>query len=339
MMTMPSLAHSEVALPATIYLEPTNRCNLRCRTCVQHRGLAESARDMSLDEAKWIADQFPALEIVVLHGIGEPLLNDDIFGMVAYFKARGAYVLFNSNAILLDRPKAERLMTTGLDELRISLDAGSASTYAGIRPGASFASIVRNIEDLIALKAEFSRSTPMISAWMIGTRDNIHDLPDLVRLAARIGIEEVYLQRLVYFLNDAGHGAAVREQAIVDPPPQIQAVLDESMQLSRRWGIRLNASGLTSPEQSLRSESKSGAPWRRCRRPWESTYITVQGNVLSCCIAPFSNSDYAALIFGNVFAQRFEAIWHGDTYSRFRRRHQSFSPPPGCSGCGVEWSL
>lgn len=338
-MIMARRERADLPLPAGIYLEPTNRCNLHCRTCVQYRGMAESARDITLEEARQIGDQFPSLERVVLHGIGEPLLNDDLFGMIEHFKGRGAYVLFNSNAVLLDRRKADRLIESGLDELRVSLDAASAATYARIRSAGCFPLVVRNIEGLIQCKAGHRRGAPKVSIWMVATRENIHELPAMIRLAARIGIEEVYLQRLVYCLDAPGQGAAVREQAVVDPPPSIQRILDESRRLSRRHGIGLKASGLSTPERSLRSGVRSQAPWRRCRRPWESTYITAAGNVLPCCIAPFATLNYAELILGNVLAQPFEAIWQGERYRRFRSRQQSFSPPPGCRGCGVEWSL
>lgn len=336
---MTSRGSQDIALPTGIYLEPTNRCNLRCRTCLQHGGMPESARDLGLGEAKAIADQFPVLRRVVLHGIGEPLLNPAIFDMIAHFKTRGAYVLFNSNALLLDRTRAERLAAAGLDELRVSMDAGMAATYARIRPGGSFPLLVRNIEGLIRIKARRRQLEPKISAWMVATRDNIHDLPELIRLAARMGIAEVYLQRLVYCLDSPGHGVAVRNQAVVDPTAEILTVLDQSLQLGRRRGVRLNASGLTSPQRSLRSTSRSGAPWRGCRRPQESMYITAQGNVLPCCIAPFATSDYASLVLGNAFVQRIERIWQDEPYRRFRRRQQSFRPPPACRGCGVEWSL
>lgn len=336
---MASRATDKIPLPESIYLEPTNRCNLRCRTCVQSEGIAEPVRDLSLDEARRIADQFPLLERVVLHGIGEPLLNRDLFGMVAYFKARGAEVLFNSNAVLLDRTTSERLLASGLDELRVSLDAAGASTYARIRSDRYFPLVVGNIEELIRMRTERRRSKPKVSAWMVATRENIHDLPDMIRLAGRIGIEEVYLQRLVYRLDGPCHGVAVRDQALIDPPSAVQALLAASLEVSRRSGVGLKASGMTSPEQSLRRGARAQSPWRQCRRPLEGTYITAGGNVLPCCIAPFSTSNYESLVLGNVFTQRFETVWQGEKYRRFRERQQSSSPPPACRGCGVEWSL
>src|SRR5215212_4298246 len=97
------------SLPDEVYLEVTNRCNLRCRTCPQFFGMAERFHDLSWERFVEITDQFPRLRRAVLHGIGEPLLNPDLGRMIRHLKDRGAYVLFNSNGLLLRGAKARDL--------------------------------------------------------------------------------------------------------------------------------------------------------------------------------------------------------------------------------------
>jgi MoaA/NifB/PqqE/SkfB family radical SAM enzyme len=276
---------------------------------------------------------------VVLHGIGEPLLNEALPEIIGYFKDRAVHVLFNSNALLLNSEKAARIIDSGLDELRISMDAATANTYASMRGSHQFAQLVRNLETLIHLKTEKRRSQPRVSAWLLGTQENIRDLPAMILLASRLGIDEVYLQRLVYPLDGPGYGLAERRQAVTDPGPDIQEVLTESLRLGHQLGVALNASGLAPPEESLQSRCPEEEPWRRCRRPWQVTYVTAWGNVLPCCIAPFATWAYATLILGNAFRQSLVNIWNGALYREFRRKHQSDAPPDNCRGCGVEWSL
>jgi hypothetical protein len=50
-------------------------------------------------------------------------------------------------------------------------------------------------------------------------------------------------------------------------------------------------------------------------------------------------TDYRRLILGNAFEERFEAIWDGDRYQRFRTAFESDSPPDACRGCGLLWSI
>jgi MoaA/NifB/PqqE/SkfB family radical SAM enzyme len=301
--------------------------------------MKEPPRDLSLEEAKKISRQFPWLRRAVLHGIGEPLLNRELPEIIGYLKSRNVYVLFNSNALLLNKESASQLVSIGLDELRVSLDAATETTFARTRGSDGFLKLVKNIEVLSQMRNTAGRSLPKISVWMVATRENVADLPELIRLAASVGIDEVYLQRLVYPVDGPGRGLADKEYAVTDPTPQVTEILRKSHEISRHLKVSLMASGLVSPTESLKPKSRNAAPWRQCRRLREVAYITAWGNVLPCCISPFSTVDYSSLVLGNVFDKPFEQIWLGENYRKFRREHQSKTPPGCCSGCGVEWSL
>ena len=331
--------NAEIPLPRSLYLEVTNRCNLKCRACLQFRGMEEQPRDLSLREVKLIVDQIPILGRAVLHGIGEPLLNKELAEIIGYLKERKAYIIFNSNAILLNSKWAEKLISSELDELRVSLDAATESTYKRVRGSDKFLQVVENIETLLRMRKAAHSATPKVSVWLVATNANVKDLPETIRLAARVGIDEVYLQRLVYPIDGPGYGLANKEKSITDPSLRDVDILKKSMALGKHLGVSLMASGLVSPHESLKKKSKSTAPWRQCGRPRELAYITARGNLLPCCIAPFATVDYSSVILGNVFEQPLDQAWLGEKYQDFRRKQQSSNPPACCLGCGVEWSL
>src|SRR5207249_10959413 len=97
-MATPSRPPVVPTLPRSLYLETTNRCDSKCQTCLRTFRSLEPPADLTLEQVRAIAEQFPLLERVVLHGIGEPLLNPEIFAIVAYLKSRAVTVLFNSDA-------------------------------------------------------------------------------------------------------------------------------------------------------------------------------------------------------------------------------------------------
>ena len=334
-----SAADTTCRLPKQLYIESTNRCNLKCKGCIHYKGPWEASRDISIEELCRITDQLPELERVALHGIGEPLLNDQLPAMIRYLKARGAFVLINSNGILLNDQWRRTLIDSGLDELRISLDAASSSGYARMRGSDKFDHLLGNIKALKALQTARHTHTPSLSLWYLGTKDNIAELPDVVRLAADMAVDEVYLQRLVYFHDDPGYGVAVPQKTLQDSDAEFMALIQECRELARTLGIAFNCSGLCRPEESLQSGSESEKPWRKCFRSSTLMYITARGNVLPCCIAPFATTDYQSIILGNVFDMSIEEIWTGERYSHFRKKQRSAAPPKCCRGCGVLWSL
>ncbi len=326
-------------LPKVLYIETTNRCNLRCKGCILYRGSWEPDRDMSLTEIMRVTDQLPDVEQVYLHGIGEPLLNRELPDIIRHLKSRNVHTLFNSNGILLNDQQRQELVTAGLDELRISLDAASTGAYQKIRGSDRFEQIVENLKSLRLLQNQHRVTYPKLSLWFLGTRDNLAELPGLIRLAAEIGIEEVHLQRLVYFQDDAGYGVARAAKSLQDTTDGSSELIAASQKLATRHGIRFSASGQSEPADSLHGEADAKLPWSKCYRPQTLMYITANGNVLPCCISPFSTVDYDSIILGNVFENSLEDIWLGSKYVTFRKQHQSARPPKCCRGCGVQWSL
>lgn len=326
-------------LPKILYIETTNRCNLRCKGCIIYRGNWEPERDISLEELIRISDQLPDLEQVYLHGIGEPLLNNELSEIIQHLKNRSVYVLFNSNGVLLNNKRRQELINTELDELRISLDAASSAGYKKIRNSDQFEQIVENLKSLRRLQKQQQADYPKMSLWFLGTRENITELPGLIKLAAEIGIEEVYLQRLVYFQDDEGYGVARAAKTLQDSNDGSSESLQKSQEMAAKLGIRFNASGQSEPAASLRGEAEAKLPWSKCYRPLTLMYVTAHGNVLPCCIAPFSTIDYDSIILGNVFEDSLVDIWSGSRYVNFRKQHQTAKPPKCCRGCGIQWSL
>jgi radical SAM protein with 4Fe4S-binding SPASM domain len=290
-----------------------------------------------------IVDQIPELNRAVLHGIGEPLLNEALPAMIRHLKKRKkpVEVLFNSNGILLDEPWQAKLIEAGLDELRISLDAASPEGYRLVRNSGKFERVVNNLRRFSNRLRLEKISKPRMSLWYLGTRENIAELPDFVRLAASIGIGEIHLQRLVYFQDHEGYGLAKPEKTLTleDAYTGAAELIQQSQELARQFNIQFSASGLCGPVQSIQGPSNTKTPWKTCFRPWKLMYITANGNVLPCCISPFSTIDYASITLGNVFETALEAIWTGDKYQTFRAKHQTSSPPGCCRSCGALWSL
>lgn len=323
--------------PVCLYLETTNRCNLLCETCPRTFEELEPPADMSWDLFTHIVDQLPNIARVVLHGVGEPMMVKALPRMVRYLKDRGTYVLFNTNGTLLTERKGRELIAAGLDELRVSLDAAEPHAFLAVRGRDMFARIVRNVRDFTALQRTENIERPLVSLWLTGLRETIDQLPDFVRLAHRIGIAEVHLQRLVF--NPEGHGLARPESALFDKLEGDEAKrVDEAAALAQELGLRFNASGATEPGTSLRRASE-GQPWSLCRRPWSLMYFTAHGRAIPCCIAPFSVRGYDGFTLGDATQQSLRQIWNGTRYRQFRRALLSQTPPPACASCGVRWSL
>ena len=257
--------------------------------------------------------------------------------MIRHLKDRGVYVLFNTNGTLLSPKKHQAMIDTGLDELRVSLDAADAKTFLAVRGKNFFERIVRNVRSFAELQRETGATSPRISLWLTGLKETIDQLPAFVRLAASMGVREVYLQRLTYRRGGLRPGtfkSSLFERLRADE----SRAIEDAVALARALGIALDASGATEPGLSLKQRD-AAQPWSACRRPWSLMYFTAHGRVLPCCIAPFSARGYDSYTLGDATEQTLREIWNGAEYQDFRGALLSETPPRPCANCGLRWSL
>jgi MoaA/NifB/PqqE/SkfB family radical SAM enzyme len=335
---MVELAASGKPLPSPVeaYFEVANRCNSKCATCPLTFSPQEAARQLSLDEFRSLVDQMPDLRRAVLHGIGEPLLNRDLPAMIAYLHARAIFTVFNTNAALLTRRRQVELIDSGLDEMRVSLDSSTPETYARIRGIPAFERVVENLAEMVETRRWRGARTPSLSIWVTALRDNLEELPAIVDLAARIGVEEVYLQRMVFW----GEGLATREHSVFRQwQAEAERAIAEAERRATAGGVRFRGADALSPRASLLERTPQSEPWRACSRPLRLAYVTARGTALPCCIAPFTDAPFDSLRLGNYLDDGVDAVWNSAAYRAFREQLYSSSPPASCRNCGLAWSL
>jgi MoaA/NifB/PqqE/SkfB family radical SAM enzyme len=325
-------------LPTEAYFEVANRCNSKCATCPLTFSPHEAAKQLSLGEFTALVDQLPDLRRAVMQGIGEPLLNRDLAAMIRHLKQRDVYVVFNTNAALLTKRRQLELIDSGLDELRVSLDGSTPETYFKVRGIPVFERVVANVSEMVRTQREVRADHPRLSLWVTGLRENIAELPEVIDLAARVSVPEVYLQRMVFGFGDEGLASA--DQSIYEGfRAQIEPIIADAERRAVRHGVSFRGADALSPRQSLVDRPAQTEPWRACSRPLRLAYVTAQGTALPCCIAPFTDAPFDSISLGNFVRDGVQAVWHGEKYRRFREQLYSSEPPASCRNCGLAWSL
>ena len=253
--------------------------------------------------------------------------------------AASSRTYFESAGTVLNERRGRALIEASLDELRVSLDAANAKSFLAIRGKDYFGRILKNVRAFRNLQEREGKDRPRVSAWLTGLKETIAELPAFVQLAAEIGVCEVYLQRLVFFANDA-IGLARPDQTLYEQMTRDElGYLEAAAALARSFGITFAASGAVSEPGMSLERHDDGSPWTPCRRPWTVMYFTANGRALPCCIAPFSQRGYEHYTLGDASQQTLQEIWNGAAYRSFREALLSDKPPDACANCGLRWSL
>lgn len=117
-----------------------------------------------------------------------PLLNKELPLFISLLKERGANVLINTNALLLDQNYGDAVVEAGLDEMRVSLDAVTPELYARLRGVDRLPQVIQNLKAFI--NRHGGRESPRVSLWWVAMQNNLSQLPDFVRLANQSGCVE-----------------------------------------------------------------------------------------------------------------------------------------------------
>lgn len=305
-------------LPESIDVEPTIRCTFSCVMC-QRTYWTRRAPDMSIAEFRHLLASFPSLKRIKIQGIGEPLLNQDIFAMIAHAKAQGTYVTtYTNGSPLQDSISADRLLGSGIDLVRISMDGGTRETFQALRKGSDFEQIVRNIAQLVRRRRQ--NALPAIELWVVGMSPNIRELSRIVDIGALTGVDAINLQ-LIMNTFDYKEEIGQRLVSLQMHQSDDMTFIREGLAYAQRRGITLTL-----------ATSKARSYQRPCHWPFDSAFISVEGEVVPCCTI----ADPRVASMGNAFRDDFSRIWVGERYQEFRRTILKRQLLAACKNCYLE---
>ncbi len=191
--------------PSKVFVETTTRCNLRCPMCIKHGGKEEFQEgDMSLETFHALLSSLPPVEVIVLNGIGEPLLHPDLEHFVRLAKSRVApdgWVGFQSNGLMMDHQRAVSFVDAGLDRICLSVDSISPDVFKKIRKGGDFAKVEQALDVLHEVKT-LNGSSLEVGVEFVLRRDNVHELPSIIRWAALHGADFAIVTQLFPYHRD-----------------------------------------------------------------------------------------------------------------------------------------
>ncbi len=174
----------------------TRRCNLRCRHCYTSSADVAFPGELTHGEAMGVLEDLGrfAIPALILSG-GEPLARRDFFEIATRARELGLFLALSTNGTQVVGETADRVAEIGFDYVGISLDGiGAMNDWFRGQSGAYQAA-------LGGVRACKVRGFKVGLRFTI-TADNAHQLPELLALSDREGVDKFYLSHLVY----AGRG-------------------------------------------------------------------------------------------------------------------------------------
>ena len=299
--------------PTHLTVDVTNICNLRCPLCPTGVGAPGRKKGMMpLSTFKKIIDETGKYLISIdLFNWGEPLLNKDVYEMIAYAHGRNIVTSVSTNFQHFSEEHAERLISSGLDVLILSIDGASQESYEKYRVGGDFRRVIENISLLVKKKKERRCRHPYICWQFLVMRHNEHEVEAARRMAGELGVDHITI-------DPAYLPVATREEAMKWLPENSGYHRYNVEELEKRWQEMERQAAF--PQTDDRRDDKDNSGKRELKRRvncswlWTQTTINWDGGVSPCCAIYDPSED-----FGNVSDASLKDIWNNGKYRESRR--------------------
>ncbi|MEN8130039.1 MAG: heme d1 biosynthesis radical SAM protein NirJ [Pseudomonadota bacterium] len=172
------------------------RCNLTCKHCYSISADTNFPGELTTQEVFEVMDDLKrfGVPVLILSG-GEPLLRPDIFEISHQAKALGFYTGLSTNGTLIGEDNIGKIAEVGYDYIGISID-GLRSTHDRFRRK-------RGAYDAAMAGVRLCKQNGIkVGLRFTMTQDNARELPQLLELIDREGVDKFYLSHLNY----AGRG-------------------------------------------------------------------------------------------------------------------------------------
>ena len=300
------------SMPRRFVFELTNACNLNCKMC----GRNSADFRPTQFQMEWLTYFEPVahlVEEVTLMGWGEPTVHPQFAGFLDWAHRLDLRKYFCTNGMRLDK-LFDDIFRTETDIIAVSMDGACAKTNEEIRRGADFQKILRNISAITEYKAAHGLEFPYMNFVFTAMDQNLEELPDLVRLAGEIGLDEVKAVYLTAF------DEAMASNILYDKMARTRDVFQRALEVGQECGVSLKLPHLVGEDPAKEQCHKP------CYTAWRDFFLGSDGYVRPCMST-------AEKLFSIQKYGSFEQMWNSAEYQQHRDRVNGERMAVPCRNC------
>ncbi len=288
--------------PKALYVELTDRCNLRCPMC---RSSAVAGDVLPFDTFREIADTlFPHATFVDLRGWGESTILPDFERYLDYADRFPLTKKIITNG-MVRKPELWRRFGASKMIVGVSIDAVDQPLLTQLRTGARLGQMVENVERMIAGVREDGRDPRHYIYFCITVGGaNIAEVKNIVQLGLDLGVDCFHLEGLTTDESDPFHLDRHRDA--------VRAEMPLLRELARTTGARIELGASLLAEDVLMP-----AVDKICIHPFDYLYVNARGR-LGFCDHLNGREEFT---FRNWGDGDFDSFWNGAEMVQLRTEH------------------
>lgn len=331
-------------LPDGLWLSITENCNFRCVGCYTE-GLFKKTY-VTPDEVRRMVEGNPGAFRYVSLTDGEAFLHPQLCDIIEICREAQPEALIDlvTNASIPPKGRFRQALTM-VDSLGVSIDGACSETYEAIRRGGNFDRFLQNTREIVAIRSE-SGNPRVLEFSFTAMTTNIGELPEVVRLAAELGIPKVYAQPME--MQDPEIIERVGEFHLSKMPQEtLYEITDRARAVGVETGVKVALAGYLRrpPAKAAPRLADDISPHQRrfdvrsCQYPYLKPFQYQRAGerfrVLPCCYMLKSAADVVADRYGLEFnkPRPVAEVYNSKGYWRFRKDLAAGRADDLCGGC------
>lgn len=323
--------------PEFVWLENTQRCNLRCVICPKSWEGPVNRDIHPVALGKFQQDILPHAKTINLSSFGEPLVQADFEQLADMIISQGKKLLFVTNGLLLKPLLMEKLVKAG-GCVVISIDSLREDMTEEIRGRPMVSVLLEKMKLFSELRKKYPGSGFELQTNTILFKSNVQEMPEFIETMVRYGVDKIeFLQLETYNRTDpwtkesllfhpdlAGQYFPIIEGKAKECHLEIELPqVPRPLKVTETSGARQKREAFS---HRTKGRTKRFPAVQRCYYPWMAASIDVYGQVRACCF-------FQAEVLGDLTKQEWKDIWNGPKFRQLRRRVNSANPPDYCKRC------
>jgi radical SAM protein with 4Fe4S-binding SPASM domain len=298
--------------PRRIVLELTNACNLNCIMCGRNATDFKPTR-LDMEWFRAFEPLFDTIEEVTLMGWGEPTIHPHFEEMLRVINKYTARKYFCTNGMRLDKLR-NAIFDNHVDVFAVSVDGATAESNNVIRRGSNLEFINSVLKSITRIKHSQGLQYPWINYVFCAMKRNYRELPQMVEMAADVGLEEVKVVFLTAF------DSALADETLFGMESELSEIFCRSEERANELGIILKL-------PYLRGADPAGDAFHRdCFVAYRDFFLGSDGFVRPC----MSTADK---FFKFDPDRDFQSIWNSEQFQKHRGTVNSAGMPENCKNC------
>lgn len=336
---------SEKLWRITIDTNPED-CNLKCVMCEEHSpysdfiptlyketGVKRRRMEFATVEDIFLQAEKLGVKEIIPSTMGEPLMYKGIEGIFELSKKHGIKLNLTTNGTF-PKLKVEQwanLIVPNTTDVKISWNGATAETAENVMTGLNYNQVLEKVKDFVAERNKIFTETGWycrITFQLTFMQNNMHELADIVKLAAELGVDRVKGHQLwTHFEEIKSLSMKATKESVANWNEYVKQAYEAQENFRKPNGEKVILENIIPLHDN---ETKELPEDYECPFLSKELWISATGNISPCC-AP-DNLRKSLGDFGNISTTTIKDVLQSSVYTELVSNYKT---KPLCKTCNM----